>query len=64
MSLVAMLIVIAILGFAVYLLGLVPLDETFRKILRAVAIFVLVIVVVVWLLGALGLGTGVNLNVR
>jgi hypothetical protein len=54
------ILVIAVLGFAVWLLGQIEMDPTFSKILRATAIFVLVILIILGLLGFVGIGPGVR----
>ena len=51
MSLIALLVVLVIFGFALFLVEQIPLDATVKRIIQAVAILFLVL----WLLQNLGL---------
>lgn len=48
MSLISLLIVLLVFGAVLYVVGLVPIDATVKRIIQVVAIFALVI----WLLRA------------
>ena len=50
MSLLGIVVAILVIGFAVYLIKLLPVDELFKKIAIAVIVFVLII----WILQSLG----------
>ena len=54
MSILSLLLVLIVVGVALYLVGLIPMDPTVAIIIRVVAI----LLVVVWLLDAfIGLGS-------
>lgn len=64
MTLIGLLVVIVIAGFLLWALGLIPMDENFRKLASGVAILVVVLAVVWWLLGVFGVATNLDLHVR
>lgn len=51
MPLISILITLILLGVALYLINLIPMDAWIKQVIRVVAI----LVVVLWLLQALGL---------
>jgi hypothetical protein len=51
MTLIGLLVVLLIVGVALYLISLVPMDATIKRIIQVLVI----LFVVLWLLGALGL---------
>ena len=57
MNIVYLLIVCVIVGAGLYLLSLVPIDETVKTIIRVVIIVVLIIYVIIFLAGLLGVAT-------
>lgn len=60
MSLIGLLVVLLVVGAVLYILSLVPLDATIKRI-----IYVLVILfVVLWLLQAFGLIGGLGLKLK
>lgn len=60
MSLIGLLVVLIIVGAVLYILSLVPIDATIKRI-----IYVLVILfVVLWLLQAFGLIGGLGLKLK
>lgn len=59
MSLIGLLIVCILVGAGLYLLAMMPIDETVKKIIRVVVILVLVIYVIVFVGTMFGLTTGV-----
>ena len=60
MDLVSLLIVVVVLGLLIYVVGLLPLPAPFKTIAHVLV----VIIAIVYLLGLLGYGPGVNLNIR
>ncbi len=58
MSIVTVLIVCLVVGAALYLLGLAPIDGTVKQIIRVVVILLLVIYVIVFIASIFGLSTG------
>ena len=63
MSLIGVLILIVICGFAVWVVRQLPLDETFKRIATGLAIVVLGIVVLLWLLRIAGVGSDIDLHI-
>ena len=58
MSLIGLLIVCVIVGGALYLLQLVPIDETVKAVICVVAIVVLIIYVLLFFAALFGLSAG------
>jgi hypothetical protein len=58
MSLVGLLIVCLIVGVGLYLLDMVPMNPTVKRIIRIVVILILVIYVILFIAGMFGLTTG------
>jgi hypothetical protein len=58
MNLVGLLILCIVIGAGLYLLDLVPIDATIKRVIRVVVILILVIIVILFLAQMLGLGTG------
>ena len=50
MSLISLVVVLVVVGLILYLLTLVPIDPTMKKVIHAVVI----VFVIVWLLQSLG----------
>lgn len=62
-SIVALLVILAIIGVAAWLLSIAPfIAEPFKGFINWILIVVAVIVVVVFALGLLGVGTGITLK--
>lgn len=59
MSLLGLLIIAIVVGAALYLVNLLPLDPTFKAIIRVVAIVIFIIYVLMFLFGQAGLFRGV-----
>lgn len=60
-SLIGIVIALILIGVALYLVNLIPMDGTIRKIIQIVVI----VVVVLWLLQALGLlGSVSNIGIK
>lgn len=51
MSLIGLVLVLVLLGVGLYLLGMIPMDATIKKIIQVVVI----VVVILWVVEALGL---------
>ncbi len=60
MSLISLIVVLVIVGVALYCIRLIPMDATVSKIITALVI----LAVVLWLLESVGLLTGVGHHVR
>lgn len=58
MSIVGLVILLIVVGAALYLLQLVPMDGTVKQVIKVLVIVVLVIVVVIFLAQLVGLSTG------
>ena len=58
MTLIGLIIMLVVVGAALYLLQLLPLDPTVKQVIRVVIIVVLIIYVVIFFAGLLGLQTG------
>lgn len=58
MTLIGLLIICVLVGAGLYLLQLLPIDETLKRIIWIVVIVVLVIYVIIFLAGLAGLSTG------
>jgi len=60
MSLIAIVVVLLVVGVALYLIGMIPMDARIHTIIRVVVI----LFVVIWLLQSFGLlpGAGVKLK--
>lgn len=60
-DLISIVIALVLVGVALYIINLIPMDATIRKIIQIVVI----VVVCLWVLQALGLWSGfVAINVR
>jgi ABC-type siderophore export system fused ATPase/permease subunit len=55
---IQILIILVVIGVVLYLVSLIPMDATIKKIIYVLAI----LFVVIWLLQALGLIAGFNLK--
>lgn len=60
MSIVGLIIVLIVFGGALYVVQLLPLDATVKRIIQVIAIIALVL----WLAQALGLVSGAPLRLR
>lgn len=58
MSLVGLLILCIVVGVGLYLLNMVPMDTTVKRIIRIVIILILVIYVIYFIAQMMGLSTG------
>ena len=58
MSILGLVILLVIVGAALYLLQLVPMDATIRTVLKVVIITVLIVYAIIFLAGLAGLSTG------
>ena len=50
MDLVSLVVVLIVIGLVIYLVRILPIDQTFRTII----ICVLILIVILWLLGQMG----------
>ncbi len=55
MSIISLLIICLVIGAALYLLGMVPIDEAVKQIIRVVVILILVIYVILFLAALFGI---------
>lgn len=60
MTIISLVVVLILVGVALYLVRLIPMDATMQKIVTALVI----LTVVLWLLESLGLFAGVGPHVR
>lgn len=58
MSLIGLLILCVVVGAALYLLQLVPMDATVKQVIKVVVILILVVYVILFLATLAGLSTG------
>lgn len=56
MSLISLLILIVVVGFALYLLNFAPIDGTMKQIIKAIAILVVIVLAIKALVPLVGLG--------
>lgn len=59
MSLISLIVFLIVVGVALYLVSLIPMDATVKRIIQVLVI----LVVVLWLVEALGLLSGIG-NIR
>lgn len=62
MDLLSFLITVIVIGAALYLLSIVPMDPTLKRVVNVIVIVVLVIWALRWLLGGAGLGAPFTLR--
>ncbi len=55
MSLVSLLIALVVLGLVLYLIGLIPFDDTIKQVIRVVAIALIIIWVIKVIFGVSGM---------
>lgn len=60
MTLIELVVVLIVVGVGLYLVGLIPMDNAIRTVIRVVVI----LAVVLWLLQTFGLFRGIPLNTR
>lgn len=60
MSLIAIVVVLLVVGVALYLIGMIPMGTRMHTIIRVVVI----LFVVIWLLQALGLLPGAGIKLK
>ena len=58
MTLIGLLILCVVVGMALYLLRLVPMDDTIKLVVRVIVIGILIIVAILFLAQLAGLSTG------
>lgn len=58
MTLIGLIIVLIVVGAALYLLNLLPIDATVKQVIRVVVIVILIIYALLFVAGLLGLATG------
>ena len=56
MSLISLLVYLIVIGLLLYLVGLLPIDATIKRIIQIVVL----VVVILWLVQALGLLAGLG----
>jgi uncharacterized protein YqhQ len=59
MTLIGLLVLLVVIGVALYLVGLIPMDATIRRVIQVVVL----LAVVLWLLEALGVLGALNVPI-
>lgn len=61
MSIIGLLILCIVVGVGLYLLNMVPMDATFKQIIRVIVILIFVIYMILFIASIFGLHTGIPL---
>lgn len=57
---IGLIILLVVVGFGLYLLGMAPIDPTMKRIIQGLIILVVVVYVIIFLAGMLGMSTGLS----